>query len=161
VGLQRAEDPGDRMAAAGAIYPLLTAAARHQPGAISLAAAPATAGRTGPRRVTGLAVTEAVTQPPVTAPVTVPARAGPAGRRAGPRDQRAVPAALTAAGADYPRCRRRAGTQAPARPAGELPPGEAAALPAAAPALRHPREPGSEQRAAGRQGPAPAGEPIR
>jgi hypothetical protein len=51
VDLQRAEDPGDRAAAAGAIYPLLTAAVRHQPRDISLTAAStlATVEQTGPR----------------------------------------------------------------------------------------------------------------
>ena len=117
MSLQRAEDPGDRVAVAGAIYPLPTAAVRHQPRDISLTAAStlATVERTGPRRITDLAVTEGVTQPSMTALVTVLATAGLAERRADPRDQRVVLVALTAAGADYLRSRRRAGTEALAR----------------------------------------------
>jgi DNA-binding MarR family transcriptional regulator len=161
--LQGAEDPGDRMAAAEAIYPLLTAAVRHQPRDISLTAAStlATVERTGPRRITDLAVTEGVTQPSMTALVTALERAGLAERRADPRDQRVVLVALTAAGADYLRSRRRAGTETLARLIGKLPPDEAAALLAAAPALRHLHELDHEQRAAGHQGPAPAEEPDR
>jgi DNA-binding MarR family transcriptional regulator len=163
MSLQRAEDPGDRTAAAEAIYPLLTAAVRHQPRDISLTAAStlATVERTGPRRITDLAVTEGVTQPSMTALVTALERAGLAERRADPRDQRVVLVALTVAGADYLRSRRRAGTETLARLIGKLPPGEAAALLAAAPALRHQHELDHEQRAGGHQGPAPAEEPVR
>ena len=163
MSLQRAEDPGDRVAAAGAIYTLLTAAERHQPRDISLTAAStlATVERTGPRRITDLAVTEGVTQPSMTALVTVLARAGLAERQADPRDQRVVLVALTAAGADYLRSRRRAGTEALARLIGKLPPDEVAALLAATPALRHLHELDNEQRAAGLQASGPAEEPIR
>jgi DNA-binding MarR family transcriptional regulator len=162
MSLQRAEDPGDRAVAAGAIYPLLTAAVRHQPRDISLTAAStlATVERTGPRRITDLAVTQGVTQPSMTALVTVLVRAGLAERRADPRDQRVVLVALTAAGADYLRSRRRAGTEALARLIDKLPPDEVAALLAAAPALRHLHELDNEQRAAGHQAPARAEEPI-
>jgi hypothetical protein len=45
--------------------------------------------------------------------------------------------ALTPAGADYVRSRRREGTEALARLIDKLPPDEVAALLAAAPALRH------------------------
>jgi hypothetical protein len=79
VNLSRAEDPGDRAAAAGAVYPLLTAAVRHQPRYVSLTAAStlATVEQTGPQRITDLAVTEGVTQPSMTALVKVQARAAP------------------------------------------------------------------------------------
>ena len=162
MSLQRAEDPGDRVAIAGAIYPLLTAAVRHQPRDISLTAAStlATVERSGPRRITDLAVTQGVTQPSMTALVTVLVRAGLAERRADPRDQRVVLVALTAAGADYLRSRRRAGTEALARLTGKLPSDEVAALLAAAPALRHLHELDNEQRAAGHQAPAQAEEPV-
>jgi DNA-binding MarR family transcriptional regulator len=160
--VQRAEDPGERTAA-GAIYPLLTTAVRHQPRDISLTAAStlATVERTGPQRITDLAVTEGVTQPSMTALVTVLERAGLAERRADPRDQRVVLVALTAAGADYLRSRRRSGTESLARLIGKLPPDEIAALLAAAPALRHLHELDNEARAAGHSGPAPTEEPIR
>src|ERR1700739_112188 len=87
MSLQGAEDPGDRAVAAEAIYPLLTAAVRHQPRDISLTAAStlATVERTGPRRITDLAVTQGVTQPSMTALVTVLVRAGLAERRGGAR----------------------------------------------------------------------------
>lgn len=147
MSLQRAEDPGDRVAAAGAIYSLLTAAVRHQPRDISLTAAStlATVERTGPRRITDLAVTEGVTQPSMTALVTVLARAGLAERRADPRDQRVVLVALTAAGADYLRARRRAGADAFAALIAKLPAAEAQALLAATPALQHLRDLDSER----------------
>jgi DNA-binding MarR family transcriptional regulator len=162
MSLQRAEDPSDLLAVAGAIYPLLTAAVRHQPRDISLTAASAlaTVERTGPRRITDLAVSEGVTQPSMTALATVLARAGLAERRPDPRDQRVVLVALTPAGADYLRSRRRAGTEALARLIDKLPPDEVAALLAAAPALRHLHELDNEQRAPGHQAPAPAEEPI-
>ena len=152
MSLPRAQDPGERIAA-GAIYPLLTAAVRHQPRDISLTAAStlATVERTGPRRITDLAVTEGVTQPSMTALVTVLEKAGLAERRADPRDQRVVLVAVTAAGADYLRSRRLAGTEALARLIGKLPPDEVAALLAAAPALRHLHELDNEQRG-GQQG---------
>jgi DNA-binding MarR family transcriptional regulator len=163
MSLRRAEDPGDGHMAAGAIYPLLSAAVRHQPRDISLTAASTlgTVERTGPRRITDLAVTEGVTQPSMTALVTVLERAGLAERQADPRDQRVVLVALTAAGADYLRARRRAGTDALARLIGKLAPDEIAALLAAAPALRHLHELDIEQRAAGHQGPVSAEEPTR
>ena len=153
---QRAEDPGDLLAVAGAIYPLPTAAVRHQPRDISLTAAStlATVERTGPRRITDLAVSEGVTQPSMTALATVLARAGLAERRPDPRDQRVVLVALTPAGADYLRSRRRAGTESLAQLIGKLPPDEIAALLAAAPALRHLHELDNEQRAADHQVPA-------
>ena len=82
-------------------------------------------------------------------------------RRADPRDQRVVLVALTAAGADYLRSRRRAGTESLARLIGKLPPDEMAALLAAAPALRHLHELDNEARASGHPGPDPTEEPIR
>jgi DNA-binding MarR family transcriptional regulator len=143
------------MAAAEAIYRLMTAAVRQQPRDISLTAASAlaTVERTGPRRITELAVSEGVTQPSVTALVSVLERAGLAERRADPRDQRAVLVVLTAAGAGYLRSRRRAGTEAVARLISKLPPDETAALLAATPALRHLYELGDQQRAAGHHSP--------
>ena len=156
----RAQDPGERIAA-GAIYPLLTAAVRHQPRDISLTAAStlATVERTGPRRITDLAVTEGVTQPSMTALVTVLARAGLAERRADPRDQRVVLVALTAAGADYLRFRRRASAEEFARLIDKLPPADAAALLAATPALRQLHEL-DEQLAVGDPGRVPAPGPL-
>jgi DNA-binding MarR family transcriptional regulator len=61
-------------------------------------------------------------------------------RRQDASDQRVVLVALTEAGAEYLRVRRRAGTEAFARLIGQLPAAEVSAIVAAAPALRHLRE---------------------
>src|SRR5580692_3629513 len=147
---ERKQPPGERVAVAEALYRLASAAVRQQPRQISLTSAStlATVERTGPRRITDLAAIEGVTQPSMTALVTVLEKAGLAERRADPRDQRVVLVALTPAGADYLRSRRLAGTEALARLIGKLPPDEVAALLAAAPALRHLHELDNEQRGA-------------
>jgi DNA-binding MarR family transcriptional regulator len=62
-------------------------------------------------------------------------RAGLAERRAWPDDGRVVLVALTPAGADYLRHRRRAGTAAVADLIGDLSAADAAALAAAVPAI--------------------------
>src|SRR5580700_11967331 len=162
MSVQSAEDPSERIAA-GAIYPLLTAAVRHQSRQISLTSAStlATVERTGPRRITDLAVTEGVTQPSMTALVTVLERAGLVERRPDPRDQRVVLVALTAAGKDYLRSRRRAGAEAFARLIDKLPPDETAILLAAAPALQHLNELDDEQRAAAYQAADPSANRVR
>lgn len=126
------------MAAAEALYRLVTAAVRLQPRDMSLTSAStlATLERTGPRRITDLAVIERVSQPAMTTLVTALEKSGLAERRADPRDQRVVLVALTAAGADYLRFRRRAVAEDFARLIDKLPPTDAAALLAATPALR-------------------------
>jgi DNA-binding MarR family transcriptional regulator len=133
-----------------ALYGLLTAAVRQLPRDISLTAAStlATIERAGPRRITDLAVSEGVAQPSMTALVTNLERAGLVERRPDPRDQRVVLVALTSAGADYRRARRRAGAEAFARLIGKLPPAEAEAVRAAVPALRHLRALDEQQRGA-------------
>ena len=152
----------DRIAAAEALYRLITAAVRQQPRDISLTSAStlATVERTGPRRITDLAVIEGVTQPAMTTLVTALERAGLAERRADPRDQRVVLVALTAAGADYLRYRRRAAAEAFARLIDKLPPADAAALLAATSALRQLHEHDDEQRAAANQGRVPGAGPL-
>ena len=152
------EAPGERIAVAEALYRLLSAAVRQQPRDISLTSAStlATVERTGPRRITDLAAIEGVTQPSMTALVTVLERSGLVERRPDPRDQRVVLVALTAAGAGYLRSRRRAGAEAIARLIGKLAPGETAALLAAAPALQHLYELDGEQRAAACQAAGPS-----
>jgi len=126
------------MAAAEALYRLITAAVRQQPRDISLTSAStlATLERTGPRRITDLAVVERITQPAMTSLVTALEKAGLAQRRADPRDQRVVLVTLTVAGADYLRFRRRAAAEEFARLIDKLPAAQAAALLAATPALR-------------------------
>ena len=143
----------ERMAVAEALFRLITAAVRQHPRDISLTSAStlATVERTGPRRITDLAVTEGVAQPSMTALVTVLERSGLVERRREPQDQRVVRVALTGAGADYLRSRRRAGAEAFAQLIGKLPADEVAALLAAAPALRHLNELDDERRAAAHQ----------
>lgn len=108
---ERKQTPGERITVAEALYRLVSVAVRQQPREISLTSAStlATVERTGPRRITDLAAIEGVTQPSMTALVTVLERAGLVERRQDPRDQRVVLVALTAAGTDYLRSRRRAG----------------------------------------------------
>lgn len=132
------QEPDDRMAAAEALYRLITAAVRQQPRDISLTSAStlATLERTGPRRITDLAVIERVTQPAMTSLVTALEKSGLAERRADPRDQRVVLVALTSAGAEYLRYRRRAAAETFARLIDKLSPADAEALVAATAALR-------------------------
>ena len=135
--------------AADALYRLLTAAVRQLPRDMSLTslATLSTIDRTGPRRITDLSASEGVTQPSMTSLVTALERSRLVERRQDPNDQRVVLVALTEAGADYLRKRRRAGMDAFARLIAELPPTDAAALIAAAPALRHLRELDEQNRA--------------
>jgi DNA-binding MarR family transcriptional regulator len=141
----------DRMTVAEALYGLVTAVVRHNPREISLTSAStlSTLQQTGPRRITELAAVEGVTQPSVTTLVTGLERAGLVERQPDPGDGRVVLVALTAAGEDYLRRRRRAGAEAISGLIGKLPAGEAAALMAAAPALRHLHDLDSQRRAAG------------
>jgi DNA-binding MarR family transcriptional regulator len=149
VSAERKQTSSERIAVAEALYRLVSAAVRQLPREISLTSASmlATVERTGPRRITDLAAIEGVTQPSMTALVTVLERAGLVERRQDPRDQRVVLVALTAAGTDYLRSRRRAGAEAFAQLIDKLPPDETATLLAAAPALQHLHELDDEQRA--------------
>jgi DNA-binding MarR family transcriptional regulator len=158
---ERKQTPGERIAVAEALYRLVSAAVRQQPRQISLTSAStlATVERTGPRRITDLAAIEGVTPPSMTALVTVLERAGLVERRQDPRDQRVVLVALTAAGTDYLRSRRRAGAEAFARLIDKLSPDETAILLAAAPALQHLNELDDEQRAAAYQAAGQAADP--
>jgi DNA-binding MarR family transcriptional regulator len=149
----RGTDPGpeaDRVAVGEALYGLVTAVVRHNPREISLTAAStlSTLGRTGPRRITELAAVEGVAQPSMTVLVTGLERSGLVERQTDAGDRRVVLVALTEAGADYLRRRRRAGAEVFAGLIGKLPAEEAAALMAAAPALQHLHDLDSEQRAA-------------
>jgi DNA-binding MarR family transcriptional regulator len=102
--------------------------------------------RTGPRRLTDLAAAGGVTQPAMTALVRTLENAGLVDRQGDPADKRVALIALTAAGLDYVRARRRAGAEGFAQLLDKLPPTEAAALIAALPALEHLRELDDEQR---------------
>jgi DNA-binding MarR family transcriptional regulator len=135
--------PTGGLAAVGeALYGLVTAVIRRGPREISLTslATLATLDRSGPRRVTDLALIEGVAQPSMTALVTALERSGLVERRSDPADRRVALVALTPAGAELLRSRRRAGAEALEQLIGKLPAGEAAALAAVVPELRHLRE---------------------
>src|SRR2546427_12743424 len=82
-----------------ALFALLTLAIRHRGRDLSLTAAStlATLERTGPRRLTDLAVSEGVTQPSMTAVVTQLEDLGFAERRKDPGDGRVCLVAITQA----------------------------------------------------------------
>ena len=134
--------------AGAALHQLLTAAVRLFPRDISLTGASVmrTIERTGPRRITELAVTEQITQPSMTAIVTTLVKLGLVERRPDPADQRVVLVALTDAGAEHMRFRRAAGAESFARLIGKLPAAEAEAIRAATTALRHLHELEQQQR---------------
>jgi DNA-binding MarR family transcriptional regulator len=152
-----------RITVAEALYRLVSTAVQQQPREISLTSAStlATVDRTGPRRITDLAAIEGVAQPSMTALVNVLERAGLVERGQDPGDQRVVLVALTAAGTDYLRSRRKAGAEAFARLIDKLPPDETATLLAAAPALQHLHELDDEQRAAAYQAADPSANRVR
>jgi DNA-binding MarR family transcriptional regulator len=131
----------DRTAAAAgaALYGLVSDAVRRIPRELSLTSAStlATLERTGPRRITDLAVIEGVTQPAMTVLVRVLEQSGMVERRGDPADKRVALVAVTEAGADYVQARRRAGADAFAQLIDKLPADEIAALAAAIPALEH------------------------
>ncbi|MFE2428857.1 MarR family winged helix-turn-helix transcriptional regulator [Streptomyces sp. NPDC059373] len=133
---------------AGAVVGLLSSLVRHAPRDLSLTSVStlSTLDRTGPRRVTDLAMAQGVTQPSVTSLVTTLERAGLVERRNDPADRRVVLVAITTAGSEYLHARRRANIEAFAHLIDRLPPDEAAALAAAIPALEHLRELDDEQR---------------
>lgn len=93
--------------------------------------------KTGPRRITDLAVAEGVTQPAMTVLVRALVESGLVERQGDPSDKRVTLVCLTEAGAAYVRTRRQAGVDAYARLVDELTGDEVAALTAALPALLH------------------------
>jgi DNA-binding MarR family transcriptional regulator len=120
-----------------ALFTLGTVAIRRRDRTLSLTGAStlATLERTGPRRLTDLAVTEDVTQPSMTALVRQLVDLGLAERRRDPADARVVLVALTPAGRQYLRALRRAGASVLAGLIDKLGAQEAGALRAALPAL--------------------------
>ena len=155
---QRAANPRKTKSApsgsdpADVLYGLLTTVIRSIPRDMGLTSAStlSTLERTGPRRVTDLAVIEGITQPSMTVLVTALERSGLVERHSDPADKRVTLVAVTEAGSQYLRQRREAGAEGIAQLIGRLPPDEAAALGAAVPALMHlrdlhhqEREPGS------------------
>src|SRR3954454_18064566 len=100
-----------------ALYGLATRAVRRLPRDMSLtsAATLATLDKTGPQRITDLAVAEGVTQPAMTVLVRVMEESGLVERKGDPSDKRVTLARLTGAGASYVQARRQAGVQAYSR----------------------------------------------
>jgi DNA-binding MarR family transcriptional regulator len=93
--------------------------------------------RTGPRRLTDLAVSEEVTQPTMTVLVNQLVDMGFAERRRDAGDARVVLVAITPAGREHLRGIRRAGATAMTAFIDKLPEGEAKALHRALPAINH------------------------
>jgi DNA-binding MarR family transcriptional regulator len=109
--------------------------------------------RTGSRRITDLAAIEEVTQPSMTALVRVLERDGMVERRGDPSDGRVALVAVTKAGSDFVRARRRTGAEGFAQLIDNLSDEDAATLAAAIPALEHLRALGEgSSRASGPQG---------
>lgn len=106
----------------------------------------ATLDRTGPRRITDLAVIEGVTQPSMTVLVRSLERSGLVERRGDPTDKRVALIAMTAKGAELLRVRRQAGAESFKQLIEKLPADEVAMLIAALPALEHLRSFDNEQR---------------
>jgi DNA-binding MarR family transcriptional regulator len=96
----------------------------------------ATLERTGPRRLTDLAVNEGVTQPSMTSVVTQLQDLSFAERRRDPADRRVVLVAITSAGRQHLRTMRRAGASVFTALIDKLTGPERAALSTALPALR-------------------------
>jgi len=130
---------GVSTAIGSALYGLATRAVRRLPRDMSItsAATLATLDRSGPRRITDLAVIEGVTQPAMTVLVRVMEESGLVERRGDASDKRVTLVCLTEAGATYVRTRRQAGVDAFARLIDELADDEVRALVAALPALEH------------------------
>ncbi|HWD78621.1 MAG TPA: MarR family transcriptional regulator [Kribbella sp.] len=120
-----------------ALFGLAAVAIRRRPRTLSLTAASvlSTLERTGPRRLTDLAVSEEVTQPSMTALVTQLVDQGLAERRRDPADARVVLVAITGTGARRLRDLRADGASTLTDLIDKLDDQDAAALRAAAPAI--------------------------
>lgn len=147
--MSRQDASRDASAAVGsALYELATRAARRLPRDLSITSAStlATLHRSGPRRITELAVLEGVTQPAMTVLVRAMEESGLVERRGDASDKRVTLVWLTEAGASYVETRRQAGIDAYARLIDELADAEVEALRAALPALAHLAELESQHR---------------
>jgi DNA-binding MarR family transcriptional regulator len=135
-GRKRRGDKGSAVTGT-ALYALVVEAVRRNPRTMSMTSLStlATLERTGPRRITDLAAVEGVTQPSMTALVRVLERDGLVARRSDPGDGRVALMAVTKAGSDLVRARRRAGAEAFAMLIDELSEEDAATLATAIPAL--------------------------
>jgi DNA-binding MarR family transcriptional regulator len=122
-----------------ALFALGIVAVRGRDQNLSLTAAStlATLERTGPRRLTDLAVNEGITQPSMTAVVSQLENLGLAERRADPGDLRVALVAITRVGRHQLRTMRRAGASIFTTSINKLTEQEVAAVSSALPALRH------------------------
>ncbi|MDQ1484310.1 MAG: hypothetical protein QOJ62_3 [Actinomycetota bacterium] len=122
-----------------ALFALTPVAVRRRGRELSLTAVStlATLERTGPRRLTDLAMNEGVTQPSMTAVVTQLEELAFAERRRDPADLRVVLVAITRSGRQHLRTLRRTGASVFTALIDKLAEQEVAALRAAVPALRH------------------------
>jgi DNA-binding MarR family transcriptional regulator len=120
-----------------ALYTLAAGVIRRRSRTLSLTALStlATLERTGPRRLTDLAVSEEITQPSMTSLVTQLEQLGVAERLRDPADARVVLVAITGAGQQLLRERRRVGAEALTELIDKLDEQAAAELNAALPAL--------------------------
>ena len=100
--------------------------------------------RTGPRRITDLAMYEGITQPSMTTLVSSLERSGLVERRGDPSDKRVALIAITSAGLKVLRARRRESAGAIQQLIDKLPADEVAVLAAATPVLEHLVELGAE-----------------
>jgi DNA-binding MarR family transcriptional regulator len=141
-------DAASLIESADAVYALLSTVMRRAPRDRSLTslATLSTIVRTGPRRITDLAVIEGISQPSVTVLVTALERDGLVERHNDPTDKRVALVAATPAGRDFIRNRRQASTASVARLIEKLSSDEAAALAAAIPALVHLRDLDDDER---------------
>lgn len=144
------QDGGGRAspAVAAALYELAARAVRRIPRDMSITSAVtlATLQRTGPRRVTDLAVSAGVTQPAMTVLVRVLEESGLVERRGDVSDKRVTLVCLTESGASYVDTRRQAGVDALTRLIDGLTADEVETLVAALPALAHLAELESQDR---------------
>jgi DNA-binding MarR family transcriptional regulator len=122
-----------------ALYKVIAARVRWVPRDLSLTSLStlSTLERSGPRRITDLAVVEGVTQPSMTVLVNGLVRSGLVERQGDPGDRRVALVALSANGKAFMRLRRRTGEVEIERLMEKLAPEEIAALTAAIPALEH------------------------
>jgi DNA-binding MarR family transcriptional regulator len=93
--------------------------------------------RSGPRRITDLAMYEGVTQPSMTTLVSSLERSGLVERRGDPSDKRVALIAITSAGLKVLRARRRQSVRAIQQLIDKLPASEVSVLAAASPVLEH------------------------
>ena len=146
--VSRANQSTRRADVGAALYGLVTGAVRRTPREMSLTSAStlSTLARTGPRRVTDLAVIEGVSQPAMTVLIRVLEEAGMVERRADPSDKRVAIVAVTKTGSSYVHARRREGADAFVELIEKLTDAEVASLVAAIPALERLRELDGEDR---------------